>query len=347
MSVRPQVAVCVTHYELGGQRTVLNEQTRLLSDSYDITIVTEEQRIEAPPWCRLLIAPPWKSRLDPRPVRKTQNLLGAFDLVHCHESFAYIWEAAKNSRPLVVTSHGNCPAKYRKELSSKLEYWASEPLYGLAYRKADAVFGISRYVQRWLAKRYGVDALLCPNGVNLGAYSVGPEPRERAFLYVGELSERKGVPALVDGFRRARKVDPSLNLWLVGQGPLMEPLGRLPAEEKVCLFGSAAPETLSSLYARCMAFITASYWEGFCLPILEAFASGTPVAARDAYAMSELLRSPLAGIKFRNDCDIKDAILLLASRSEVDREMLREEAEKYPWELGARVIRDVYARLLA
>jgi glycosyltransferase involved in cell wall biosynthesis len=52
--------------------------------------------------------------------------------------------------------------------------------------------------------------------------------------------------------------------------------------------GQVPPERLAQEYWEADLFLYASLWEGFGLPVLEAFAAGTPVVASDSTSIPEV-----------------------------------------------------------
>ncbi len=287
---------------------MVDEQTRILSRDYDFTLFTEAILVDPPAWLTVRVVKPWMARLVPIPRTEFHRALESFDLIHCHDSFAYIVEAAKVGKPLVVTSYGNCPAAYRSGFRDKLEYYVSEPLYGRAYRRADQVVAISVSLRNWLKDRYGIEADLNYLGADLARFSPDAStPREPAFLYVGQLSRRKGIRALLAGFAQFRLRHPRHTLWLAGFGEYAHSLRR-QAPPGVQLLGFISEEELIDRYRRANAFVTASHWEGFGLPLIEALATGTPVVARDGSAMAELVRESACGTLFSGDASIARAL---------------------------------------
>lgn len=334
------MAVCITVYEPGGQSVVVDEQIRHLSDRYDFTIVTEAVRKAPPAGVRIVICKPWRSRFLPFSERAFHQLLGTFDLVHCHDSFAQIWESTKLDIPVIVTSHGNCPGEYRDTLRSKAEYYMSEPLYGLAYRRANRVVAISRSIQSWLKERYDIESSLCFNGVDLERFSLNTKARESAFFYAGQLSARKGLPALLSAFAAFRDRHPEFTLWLSGFGDMAAEVSGDSARG-IEFFGFVSSERLVELFSNATAVVSASHWEGFGLPILEAFACGTPVVFRRGYAMTEFVENTGCGVLFDEDADIGAALESVLDLPQ-SPQRARDVAEQYSWGRNADCLNDIY-----
>ena len=97
-------------------------------------------------------------------------------------------------------------------------------------------------------------------------------------LYVGRLTREKGVDRLADAFLAARAQDPRLHLVLAGGGPEESSLrDRLGAD--ATFLGWLDGQDLPRAYASADAFLFASTTDTFGQVILEAQASGLPVAA--------------------------------------------------------------------
>ncbi|MBI2939036.1 MAG: glycosyltransferase family 4 protein [Chloroflexi bacterium] len=101
-------------------------------------------------------------------------------------------------------------------------------------------------------------------------------------LYVGDDRPRKGLADLLQAMTPVRSVVPAATL-VVATKQLGLEVG-LPGAHVICLPDRGE---LARLYATCAVFVSASWAEGFCLPPLEAMASGAPVAVTDSGGVRE------------------------------------------------------------
>lgn len=199
--------------------------------------------------------------------------------------------------PFVVTIHDLILHQFpnNASLAKKIAY---RILIRRAVTQASSVIAISSFVKGEIASRYGKSVLEKTMVIHQGVHeryvpaqqsdidrirSVYDITRDY-FLYVGNAKQHKNVPALINGFVKAAL--PDTELILVTGGPEARALEPLPANVR---FVTGVPdEDLPVLYSGANALLTASLYEGFCLPVAEALACGTPVIAADRTVIPEI-----------------------------------------------------------
>ena len=119
-----------------------------------------------------------------------------------------------------------------------------------------------------------------------GATNLIPAPaakREKPYiLTVGTLEPRKNLKRLVDGFRSS-EISSDYELVIVGR------MGWGSMPKGVSVLTGVSDTTLSSLYAGATAFVLASLYEGFGLPLVEAASYGLPIACSDIQVFHEVI----------------------------------------------------------
>lgn len=121
----------------------------------------------------------------------------------------------------------------------------------------------------------------------------------RNVLMIGRIAPNKGHPQLVDAFAAwldaygepARlllvgKTDPRLEAYT---DSIRERIAAHGIEDRVAWFESLGEAELKAAFVASHAFMTLSQHEGFCVPLVEAMALGTPVVAHAACAIPETL----------------------------------------------------------
>lgn len=133
---------------------------------------------------------------------------------------------------------------------------------------------------------------------------------------VGRVAVEKNLEAFL-------KLDLPGTKVIVGHGPQLEELKEKYPD--VVFTGSKFGEELARYFADADVFVFPSYTDTFGLVILEAMASGTPVAAYDAHGPRDIIPGSNAGAI---GGDLKASILACL---ELDRDVTRKYAEQYSW----------------
>ncbi len=114
------------------------------------------------------------------------------------------------------------------------------------------------------------------------------------FLHVGSLKPGKNIPTLIRAFREFLQQSQQQYLLLIIGGDywldeeILTTIEDCKLNESVRLLGYVPDNLLPMYYRGATAFVTASISEGFCLPVVEAMASGCPVIASKAGAFLEV-----------------------------------------------------------
>ena len=116
---------------------------------------------------------------------------------------------------------------------------------------------------------------------------------DRYLLFVGTIEPRKNLTRLLAAFEAIRAEGLSDGLVIVGKrGWLYDDffarLEQSPARDAVLSPGYVPDGDLPAVYAGAQALVFPSLYEGFGLPVLEAMACGTPVAASNSSSIPEV-----------------------------------------------------------
>jgi glycosyltransferase involved in cell wall biosynthesis len=206
-------------------------------------------------------------------------------------------------------------------------------------RRADRVIAVSERTRDDLVELYGIvrDKIrVVHHGVD-AAFTPGDDDTGGYLLFVGAVQQRKDP-------RIAAEAALDLGMPLVVVGPERDPglaaeLRDLGAEVR----GYVGKDELVELYRGAACLVVPSRYEGFGLPVLEALASGTPVAAAPDAALVELAGDAAV---YADPGDLPGAIARAIDLRVELRAAGLARASQFGWAEAARRTVDVYRELL-
>jgi glycosyltransferase involved in cell wall biosynthesis len=229
-------------------------------------------------------------------------------------------------------------------------------------RRAGAVCVPSRFVAEQVAEVYPPAAariVVTPLGVDPAWARATPLPPDRLaalgltsdyVLFIGNLEPRKDLATVVAAYRLlvARGQTDLPQLALAGPSGWGERLdvGGLPPGLVVGL-GPQPEDRLRALVAGARALLYPSRYEGFGLPVLEAFACGTPLIASDLPTTREILGADTdlaASFPVGNAAALAELLVSEPDASPEARGRRRELAAAWTWSRTARATVDAYRR---
>ena len=150
-----------------------------------------------------------------------------------------------------------------------------------SYREEFRYMTISSWNRDGLAE-IGLSAELIAPGIDLDNFRRLDRPRrDDVVLAIGRSLPLKNLPLTVEAWSR---LDPRPELWMFGVEPELGP--RFGAR----YFERPTDERVNELLNEATVFVQTSIHEGFCLPLLEAMAAGTPVVSTDAHGNRDFCR---------------------------------------------------------
>ncbi|CCG98817.1 glycosyl transferase group 1 [Fibrella aestuarina BUZ 2] len=122
-----------------------------------------------------------------------------------------------------------------------------------------------------------------------------PDQRGDFFLFVGRLSQEKGIDVLLEAAKQV-----ALPIEIIGEGPLQAAVEAAAQQGHVYYRGSLPREQVIERMRQCRAIIVPSIWyEGLPTVILEAFATGTPVICSDQGNLNQIVEDGKTGLLFQ------------------------------------------------
>jgi glycosyltransferase involved in cell wall biosynthesis len=332
-----KVLMMLGYYEGGGFTTVVNSLSKYLTTlGVEVTVAARVVRIEPPKYVNLI-----KLRPEDLPVEGKY-----YDVIHIHTSYPYTRVAVEhNIRNLVFTWHGYTPTIYVPGIRNKVINLGLRYAYRRLLPKIRFITSVSNYANKQLSRLFGVSGKVVPNGVDLELFKpCSRESRKRAsdrypiILNLTAYNNLKGRDILIKSFKVIKRKYSKAILIAVGIGSGLNDvinLNPVPHSE------------VPKLYCNADFYLLTSKHESFGLPIIEAFATGTPVIAYDRDdARREHILSSGGGLLFNNNESLLKAVDAVLSNWDTYSLKGIEYAKKFDWRDIARKYLNVYEEVL-
>lgn len=179
-----------------------------------------------------------------------------------------------------------------------------------------------------------------PGATNLPPAS--PAVRNKPYiLTVGTLEPRKNLLNLVKAFN-ASAIASDFELIIVGR------IGWGTIPEGVTVLSGVDDKALSSLYEGATAFVFASLYEGFGLPLVEAASRGVPIACSDIPVFHEVLVACNSEATYFEPTDIDSISAALSTAVSLAKNTIEKTGLiARGWDVTANEMAQIYQKLLA
>lgn len=225
--------------------------------------------------------------------------------------------------------------------------------------RADAILAISEHTKRDVVDFYGIEPeRITVTHLGNRLSSDGRDPRPAGFpeyyvLYVGTRNTYKNWVFFVDAIAPVLADDPALHAICIGGGAfdatetaLLERLGLTGRVHQ----RSVRDSELAPSYAHARAFVFPSLYEGFGIPILEAFACGCPTLLATASCFPEIAGDAARFFDPKDPASLRSALTDVLGNTAVAEELRRkgrDRARQFTWAATAQQTLAVYRRLCA
>lgn len=271
---------------------------------------------------------------------KARRLVRTLDVAHVHHPFVSGRLALRHCSPLgipvVFTNHTRydhyADTYVRFVPRSLRDAFVRDSLRSF-FRRVDLAISPSAGMLAVL-RGLGVDSPveIVPNGIDLRPFAEAA-PVSRAALglsdddvvlaFLGRLGEEKSVRTLLRAFARAGACAPALRLLLIGDGPDRRHLVSLAEEagirDHVAFAGLVPYAEVPGRLAAADAFVSASVTEVHPLTVIEAMATGLPVAAMRSVGIEETVRDGSDGLLADDADGLADAMRRLGEDAALRR----------------------------
>lgn len=277
------------------------------------------------------------------------------DLIHANWTLSGIcaWLGqGLHKKTFVVTVHGS-------DINQGIQIPLARLLTRRSLRASAGVMCVSKSLAE-VVLSLGVQCSkvhVVPCGVDTSKFLISKKKRRPFLLFVGALTENKGVRLLLEAFPQVLQSFPESRLVLVGEGPLRSELQgltySLKVADKVDFPGSIPQVRVSEWMQRARLFVLASFAEGLPVVLLEALASGTPCIGSRVGGIPDVITEEVGLLVPPADpLALGDAILQILRLEENEYHEMSQRArcravEIFDWQVVASKIISVYTQAVS
>ncbi|MCI0560698.1 MAG: glycosyltransferase family 4 protein [Nitrososphaera sp.] len=271
------------------------------------------------------------------------NQLRKQDLLHVHGVGApldyVVVTKWLHKKPIIVSTHGGIFHTNTLLTVKRIYFYGFESFIMKGVNAAVACSRSDETLFRQISQR----VVLLENAVDVTDYLQLPMDAKEPgrCLYVGRLSENKGIPELLKAFADAKRRGAQFYLRLAGPdqdrrtGEFQELARTLGISENVLFLGPINRDALMEEYCCAENFASASKYEGFGLSAIEAKAAGCRLVLNDNGAFKSLFQTDAAAslVDF-SDVPKAGALLfqVLSSTPNAKIQKARMDVIEYSWE---------------
>ena len=237
------------------------------------------------------------------------TILAKFDLIYIKGQYPYVFPALRSGRPTVLVIHHLDSPRTMGGLVRKTKALLTIILTPLVITKPVKLVTVSEESHNFYKARYGAKSTVIEDQIDEVFY--GKVQRDHLshryvinLLSVGYwdgLNGRKRQHLLFDFLNKAGLSDINLKLTLVGLSDknirdLQSILHKKQIGFKVDLKGILSKEDLAEAYRNNDIYVTATTYEAFYRPVVEAFASGMPALVYDSRAFTKEIQNAASAV---------------------------------------------------
>jgi len=232
---------------------------------------------------------------------------------------------------------------------------------GVCARKAERIATVSEYSKHDIHRTYSIplDKIdVVYNGTHHHFNPLTEEEKSKIketytdgadyFLFVGTIHPRKNLKNQIVAFEKFRNLHPEAThkflvvgtQWIV-EKEFRELLETMQHKRDVIFFGHTPTEQLSQITAAAFVLMYASVFEGFGIPIIEAFQCGTPVITSNTSSMPEVAGDAALIVNPHDPDSILNAMEQLYLNSGLRQELIRKgqlRSQVFSWEKSAMLL---------
>lgn len=367
--------------EIGGPATYTKELCERIRRDYDVTVITYTNSAEPIEGTRLI--PIGKGR--PLLIRlsvfflKLLRVAKKFDVIYVQNAMAAGLPVALvnilTGTPFVLKFVGDEAwerATQHRRTTKRLEEFMENPdggikirlmmmVQGFVLRRASIVTTPSQYLSDALVRTYGVrreNAIVNYNAAE--NTEIIPFPTTRATHQIAttaRLVAWKGIDGIIRALAMIKKKFPDAQLVIAGDGPEMENLKKLAAENdvsnSVAFLGNVSRAETWQLRKNSELYVLNSTYEGLPHTALTSFAAEIPMIATNIPGTNEAVYHEKTGllVEAGNDAQLADAIERLFNDKKLAQTIVEGGTkllrDKFSWEAHIKTLTKIFESVVS
>lgn len=221
---------------------------------------------------------------------------------------------------------------------------------------ADHIITVSHSTKKDLLKYYptvkeeNVTVIHLAHSFDIPSCEVKNLP-EQYVLFIGERRGYKNFTLFAKAFSRFRKTNTKISLVCTGNLSFSASERSLLKELDIleCTIHIRCTDSeLKYLYEKALMFVFPSLYEGFGIPLLEAFACNTPVIASNSSSLPEVAKDAALYFNPSDETDLLNQMQLLYNNPVVRKDLIDKGQKRlldFSWEKHYKATLDVYYKL--
>lgn len=270
-----------------------------------------------------------------------------YDIVHltAEESQVFRW----TRKPVVITIHDMVPEMYYKKKSRLKKRYA-------IIHKADAIICVSENTKRDLLKIYPEINVNKVNVIYHGYTPIKtlyhPIVDNQYILFVGSrYGEYKNFNFFLFAIAPILQ-NKRLKLVCTGNAFSEEEkklMAKYNIQNNVINYGFVSEENLANLYHYAECFVYPSLYEGFGIPILEAFGHGCPACISNTSCFPEVGGNAVAYFNPKNEDSIRQSVVKVIEDRTYRQSLIEKGTERinfFSWDIAADQTTKIYENVV-
>jgi glycosyltransferase involved in cell wall biosynthesis len=296
----------------------------------------------------------WRARLQAHNHKLARRLLTSGEPYIFHPTYYHPYFLSYiGTNPYVITVHDM--------IHEKFAAYVTDSAVTLGHKqqvipRATRIIAISENTKKDIVEIFGID----PQKIDVIYHGTGMTPftgryrlklPRRFLLFVGDRTPYKNFDRFMQAFARLRERDQDLYAIYTGNRPNAAEKEQLHALHILdyTLHIKASDRELSELYSRALLFVYPSLYEGFGIPILEAYACHCPVALSHTSCFPEIAGDAAVYFDPYSVTSIANTIQQVIDHEDKRAELIAlgdEQLKRYSWETAAKKTEETYRKVM-